>query len=67
MQPYLETVLVKALGLDVRFVTVQLTLAERNPAMADLIPQSRELRAKGHEEAAAHAKELASRFETAGV
>jgi len=67
VQPYLETVLVKALGLDVRFVTVQLTLAERNPAMADLIPQSRELRAKGHEEAAAHAKELASRFETAGV
>ena len=67
VQPYLETVLVKALGLDVRFVTVQLTLAERNPAMADLIPQSKELRAKGHAEAAAHAKELAARFETAGV
>ena len=67
VQPYLETVLVKALGLDVRFVTVQLTLAERNPAMAELISQAKELRAKGHQEAAAHATEIAARFETAGV
>jgi FMN-dependent NADH-azoreductase len=67
VRPYLETLLVKVLGLDVRFVTVQLTLAERNPAMADLIPQAKELRAKGHEEAAAHAKEIASRFETAAA
>ena len=67
VQPYLETVLVKALGLDVRFVTVQLTLAERNPAMSDLIPQSKELRAKGHAEIAAHAKEVASRFEAAAA
>ncbi|HTJ68439.1 MAG TPA: NAD(P)H-dependent oxidoreductase [Actinospica sp.] len=67
VQPFLETVLGKALGLDVRFVTVQLTLAERVPAMADLIPQAQELRAKGHADAAAHAKELATRFESAGV
>lgn len=67
VRPYLETVLVKALGLDVRFLTVQLTLAERVPAMADLIPQAKELRAQGHADAAAHAKELAARFETAGV
>lgn len=67
VQPYLETVLVKALGLDVRFVTVQLTLAERNPAMSDLIPQSKELRAKGHADIAAHAKEVASRFEAAAA
>jgi len=67
VRPYLETALVKALGLDVRFVTVQLTLAESTPAMAELIPQSKEQRAKGHEEAAAHAKEIAARFETAGV
>ena len=67
VRPYLETVLVKVFGLDVRFVTVQLTLAERVPAMADLIPQSKELRAKGHEEAAAHAKEIAARFESAAV
>lgn len=64
VQPYLETVLVKAMGLDVRFVTAQLTLAERNPAMADLIPQSKELRAQAHEAAASHAKEIAARFET---
>lgn len=67
VRPYLETVLGKALGLDVRFITVQLTGAERNPAMADLIPQAKELRAKGHADAAAHAKEFAARFETAGV
>ncbi|HWG25336.1 FMN-dependent NADH-azoreductase [Actinospica sp.] len=67
VQPYLETVLGKALGLDVRFITVQLTGAERVPAMADLVPQAKELRAKGHADAAAHAKALATRFETAGV
>jgi FMN-dependent NADH-azoreductase len=67
VQPYLETVLGKALGLDVRFVTVQLTLAERVPAMSELIPQAKELRAKGHTDAAAHAKEVAARFEAAGV
>jgi FMN-dependent NADH-azoreductase len=66
VQPYLETVLGKALGLDVRFVTVQLTLAERVPAMSELIPQAKELRAKGHTDAAAHAKEVAARFEAAG-
>ena len=67
VRPFLETVLVKALGLDVRFVTVQLTLARRNPAMAGLIPQFEEQRAKGHEDAAAHAKEIAARFEVAEV
>jgi FMN-dependent NADH-azoreductase len=51
------------MGLDVRFVTVQLTLAERVPAMAELIPQSKELRAQAHEEAAAHAKDIAALFE----
>ena len=64
VQPYLETVFVKAMGLDVRFVTVQLTLAERVPAMAELIPQSKELRAQAHEAAAAHAKDMAGLFET---
>jgi FMN-dependent NADH-azoreductase len=67
VRPYLETLLIKAFGLEVRFVTVQLTLAGRNPAMAELIPRALELRAKGHAEAAAHAREIAARFETAGV
>jgi FMN-dependent NADH-azoreductase len=67
VQPYLETVLAKALGLEVRFVTAQLTLAERNPAMADLIPRAKQLRAQAHESAAAHARELAARFEPAAA
>jgi len=62
VQPYLETVLVKAMGLDVTFVTAQLTLAERNPAMAELIPQSKELRAQAHEQAEISARTLAARF-----
>jgi FMN-dependent NADH-azoreductase len=56
VQPYLETVLVKALGLDVTFIKAQLTLAERNPAMADLIPLSKEIRANAHTTAEAHAR-----------
>jgi FMN-dependent NADH-azoreductase len=67
VRPYLETVLGKALGLDLRFVGVQLTLAGRVPAMDDLIPQAKELRAQAHEEAAAQAKELAARFEPAAA
>lgn len=62
VQPYLETVLGKAMGLDVTFVTAQLTLAERNPAMAELIPQSKELRAQAHEQAETSARSLAARF-----
>jgi FMN-dependent NADH-azoreductase len=67
VQPYLETVLAKALGLDVRFVISQLTLAERVPAMADLIPQAKEQRAQAHESAAAQAKEIAALFETSAA
>jgi FMN-dependent NADH-azoreductase len=55
VRPYLETVLGKALGLDVRFVVTQLTLAERVPAMAELIPQAKEQRAR----------EIAARFPSA--
>lgn len=62
VQPYLETVLGKAMGLDLTFVTAQLTLAERNPAMAELIPQSKELRAQAHEQAEVSARTLAARF-----
>lgn len=62
VRPYLETVLGKALGLDLRFVVAQLTLAERVPAMAELIPQAKEERARAHEAVAAHAKEVAALF-----
>lgn len=62
VQPYLETVLGKALGLDLTVIKTQLTLAERNPAMADLIPAAKELRAAAHVAAQSHARELAGRF-----
>lgn len=65
VQPYLETVLGKAMGLDLTFVTAQLTLAERNPAMAELIPQAKELRAQAHEQAEVSARTLAARFAAA--
>ena len=48
VQPYLETVLVKAMGLDLTVIKAQLTLAERNPAMAELIPASLEQRETAH-------------------
>jgi FMN-dependent NADH-azoreductase len=65
VQPYLETVLGKALGLDVTVIKAQLTLAERNPAMADLIPTAQRLRAAAHEAAESHARALAGQFAAA--
>ena len=65
VQPYLETVLGKALGLEVSVIKAQLTLAERNPAMAELIPASKQLRAAAHEAAESRARALAGQF--AGV
>lgn len=65
VQPYLETVLGKALGLDVTVIKAQLTLAERTPAMADLIPASKQLRAAAHEAAQSHARALAGQFAAA--
>jgi FMN-dependent NADH-azoreductase len=62
VQPYLETVLGKALGLDLTVIKTQLTLAESNPAMAELIPASKQLRAAAHEAAQSHARTLAGQF-----
>lgn len=62
VQPYLETVLGKALGLDLTVIKAQLTLAERNPAMADLIPAAKEIRAAAHVAAESHARTLADKF-----
>lgn len=62
VQPYLETVLGKALGLDLTFIKAQLTLAETTPAMADLIPLAKEQQANAHEAAEAHALSLAARM-----
>ncbi len=62
VQPYLETVLGKAMGLDVTVIKAQLTLAESNPMMADLIPMAKEIRAAAHETAQSHARALASQL-----
>ncbi len=62
VQPYLETVLGKAMGLDLTVIKAQLTLAESNPAMADLIPAAKEIRAAAHESAQSHARALANQL-----
>ena len=62
VQPYLETVLGKALGLDVTFIKAQLTLAEKNPAMAELIPLAKEIRAGAHATAESHARAVAAQI-----
>lgn len=62
VQPYLETVLGKAIGFDLTIIKAQLTLAERNPAMADLIPAAKEIRAAAHAAAESHARALASKL-----
>jgi FMN-dependent NADH-azoreductase len=60
VQPYLETVLVKAMGLDLTVIKAQLTLAERNPAMAELIPASHQQREAAHAAADQHARKVAA-------
>jgi FMN-dependent NADH-azoreductase len=62
VHPYLETVLGKALGLDLTFIKAQLTLAEQTPAMADLIPISKEIRESAHKAAAAQARAVAGKL-----
>ena len=58
VQPYLEVVLGKALKLDVTFIKAQLTLAERNPAMAELIPVAKAQQEAAHAAADAHARSV---------
>jgi FMN-dependent NADH-azoreductase len=62
VQPYLETVLGKAIGFDLTVIKAQLTLAERNPAMSGLIPAAKEIRAAAHAAAETHARTLAGKF-----
>ncbi|MFF8284381.1 FMN-dependent NADH-azoreductase [Streptomyces albus] len=60
---YLEKVLGKeGFGLDVEFIVPELTLAESNPAMADLVDLAKTSRAKAHEAAETRGKALAARF-----
>ncbi|MEU5106638.1 MULTISPECIES: NAD(P)H-dependent oxidoreductase [unclassified Streptomyces] len=59
---YLDKTLTEMLSLDVEFIVPELTLARTNPAMADLVELSDASKARAHDEAAAKAKTLATRF-----
>ncbi|WP_318212179.1 MULTISPECIES: FMN-dependent NADH-azoreductase [unclassified Streptomyces] len=56
--PYLKTVLGSSLGLDVEFVTPELTMAPLNPAMASLVPLAEASLARAHEEAEQYARQF---------
>ncbi|MFD4262662.1 FMN-dependent NADH-azoreductase [Streptomyces sp. NPDC058534] len=56
--PYLKTVLGNSLGLNVDFVTPELTMAPRNPAMAALVPLAEASLARAHEEAEQYARQF---------
>ncbi|WP_413799023.1 FMN-dependent NADH-azoreductase [Streptomyces iranensis] len=61
VQNYLEAVLQRTLGLDLDFIVPELTMAPRNPAMSELIPQYEASRERAFEDAITKAKELAER------
>lgn len=57
-EPYLRRILTEVLGLDLRVIIPELTLAASNPAMAGLRDHMRASIDKAHEQAAAHARDL---------
>jgi FMN-dependent NADH-azoreductase len=59
---YLAAALSEHLGITPEFITIQLTLANTVPAMAELKPLAEESRAKALVDASAKAKELAERL-----
>ncbi|MFD7436352.1 FMN-dependent NADH-azoreductase [Streptomyces sp. NPDC059861] len=59
---YLEAVLKGSLGLEPDFIVPELTMAPRNPAMAELVPLYEASRRRAFEDAAAKAKALAERL-----
>ncbi|MEU0335165.1 NAD(P)H-dependent oxidoreductase [Streptomyces sp. NPDC006193] len=62
VQTYLQAVLADGLGLDVHFIVPELTMAPKNPAMAELVPLYEASRDRAFEDAAARAKQLAERL-----
>ena len=62
VQNYLEAVLKDTLGLDLRFIVPELTMAPNNPAMSELVPLYEASRERAFEEATTQAKELAQRL-----
>ncbi|MER6155205.1 NAD(P)H-dependent oxidoreductase [Streptomyces sp. NPDC001868] len=59
---YLEAVLHRTLGMDLDFIVPELTLAPRNPAMAELVPLYEDSRKRAFEDAALKARELVERL-----
>lgn len=62
VRPYLTKVLGQSLGLQVEFVTVELTLAAVVPAMAGLIPLAEQSVAAAHKAADQHARVTVTRL-----
>jgi FMN-dependent NADH-azoreductase len=58
--PWLERILSDVFQLDLKTVATELTLADVNPAMADLRDLAAQLRAQAHETATEHAKHIAA-------
>lgn len=56
--PWIRRILEDVWGLDLKVVETELTLAEVNPAMAELIDLARQLRAEAEQVATAHGKSL---------
>lgn len=61
-EPYLRRVLAEVLGVDLRVITPELTLAEVNPALAQFIESHRASLAEAHDTAATAARELAGQL-----
>ncbi|GAA3120668.1 FMN-dependent NADH-azoreductase [Streptomyces echinatus] len=59
VQNYLKAVLADALGLDLEFIVPELTMASKNPAMADLVPLAEASHDRALEAAATRARRLA--------
>lgn len=61
-EPYLRRVLAEVLGLELRVITPELTLAEVNPALAQFIDKHQVSLAEAHETATTAAYELAAQL-----
>jgi FMN-dependent NADH-azoreductase len=59
--PFLLRIFADVFGMDTRVVAAELTLADVNPAMAELRDASAESRRVAHADAAEHAREMARR------
>lgn len=62
VQNYLSAVLGGSLALDVDFITLELTMAPRNPAMSELVPLYEASRERAFHHASTRAGELAERL-----